>query len=43
MKLRPDHKLVYYAEWDTPEERLHGARDLLRELGAIAAKVKQAA
>ena len=43
VKLRPDHKLVYYAEWDTPEERLHGSRDLLRELGAIAAKVKQAA
>jgi transcription-repair coupling factor (superfamily II helicase) len=43
VKLRPDHKLVYYAEWDTPEERLHGSRDLLRELGTIAAKVKQAA
>jgi transcription-repair coupling factor (superfamily II helicase) len=43
VKLRPDHKLVYYAEWDTPEERLHGARDLLKQLGAIAAKVKQAA
>jgi transcription-repair coupling factor (superfamily II helicase) len=43
VKLRPDHKLVYYAEWETPEERLHGARDLLKQLGAIAAKVKQAA
>ncbi len=43
MKLQPDHRLIYYADWDTPEERLAGARDLLRRLVEIASRVKQAA
>lgn len=43
MKLQPDHRLIYYANWETPEERLAGARDLLKRLVKIAQAVKQAA
>jgi transcription-repair coupling factor (superfamily II helicase) len=43
VKLQPDHRLIYYANWETPEERLVGARDLLQRLVKIAGKVKQAA
>jgi transcription-repair coupling factor (superfamily II helicase) len=43
VKLQPDHRLIYYANWQTPEARLHGARDLLQKLAKIAAAVKQAA
>jgi transcription-repair coupling factor (superfamily II helicase) len=43
VKLQPDHRLIYYADWETPEERLAGARDLLRRLVAIAGQVKKAA
>jgi transcription-repair coupling factor (superfamily II helicase) len=43
VKLQPDHRLIYYANWETPEARLAGARDLLQRLVKIAAQVKQAA
>ena len=43
VKLQPDHRLIYYANWETPEERLAGARDLLKRLVKIAGAVKQAA
>ena len=43
VKLQPDHRLIYYADWETPEERLTGARELLKRLVKIAGKVKQAA
>jgi len=43
VKLQPDHRLIYYANWQTPEERLHGARDLLKRLVKIAQAVKEAA
>jgi transcription-repair coupling factor (superfamily II helicase) len=43
VKLQPDHRLIYYADWETPEERLAGTRDLLRRLVDIAAQVKKAA
>ena len=43
VKLQPDHRLIYYANWETPEERLAGARDLLKRLVKIAQAVKQAA
>jgi hypothetical protein len=43
VKLQPDHRLIYYANWQTPEARLAGARDLLQRLAKIAADVKQAA
>ncbi|HEX2447144.1 MAG TPA: transcription-repair coupling factor [Methyloceanibacter sp.] len=43
VKLQPDHRLIYYADWETPEERLSGARDLLKRLVKIAQAVKRAA
>jgi transcription-repair coupling factor (superfamily II helicase) len=36
VKLQPDHKLVYRAEWDDGVERLRGARSLVRELADLA-------
>jgi transcription-repair coupling factor (superfamily II helicase) len=43
VKLQPDHRLIYYANWQTPEARLAGTRDLLKRLVKIAQAVKQAA
>ena len=43
VKLQPDHRLIYYADWDTPEERLKGTRELLGRLVEIAGLVKKAA
>ncbi len=43
VKLQPDHRLIYYANWETPEERLAGARDLLKRLVKIAGAEKRAA
>jgi transcription-repair coupling factor (superfamily II helicase) len=43
VKLQPDHRLIYYANWETPEARLAGTRDLLKRLVKIAQAVKQAA
>jgi transcription-repair coupling factor (superfamily II helicase) len=43
VKLQPDHRLIYYANWTTPEARLQGTRELLKRLVKIAAAVKQAA
>jgi transcription-repair coupling factor (superfamily II helicase) len=43
VKLQPDHRLIYYADWETPEERLQGTRDQLRRLVDIAGQVKKAA
>jgi transcription-repair coupling factor (superfamily II helicase) len=43
VKLQPDHRLIYYGDWETPEVRLVGTRDLLRRLVEIAEGVKQAA
>ncbi len=36
VKLQPDHKLVFRAEWDEGVERLKGTRALVRDLAAIA-------
>ena len=36
VKLQPDHKLVFKAEWDDGVERLKGTRTLARELAEIA-------
>ncbi len=43
VKLQPDHRLIYYANWETQEARLSGTRDLLKRLVKIAQAVKQAA
>ncbi|WP_243644717.1 transcription-repair coupling factor [Varunaivibrio sulfuroxidans] len=34
-KLRPDHKLVFKRDWETPADRLKGVRHLARELAAL--------
>ncbi|MGH6734529.1 MAG: transcription-repair coupling factor [Methyloceanibacter sp.] len=43
VKLQPDHRLIYYANWPQPENRLAGTSDLLKRLVKIAEAVKQAA
>jgi len=43
VKLQPDHRLIFYANWPTPEDRLAGTRELLKRLAKIAGAVKQAA
>ena len=43
VKLQPDHRLIYFGDWETPEERLQGTRELLQRLVEIAAQVKKAA
>ncbi|MGO9459510.1 MAG: transcription-repair coupling factor [Rhodomicrobium sp.] len=42
VKLQPDHKLVFKAEWDEGVERLRGARALVRELADIAERKEPA-
>ena len=43
LKVQPDQKLVYRAEWDLPAERLRGVRAFIGQLAAVAAKAKKAA
>jgi transcription-repair coupling factor (superfamily II helicase) len=43
VKLQPDHKLVFKADWDLPEARLKGVRALVRQLADMAAAGKKAA
>ncbi len=43
VKIQPDHKLVYRADWDLPETRLKGTRALVRQLAEIAEATKEAA
>ncbi len=43
IKVQPDQKLVYRAEWDLPAERLKGVRTFIGQLAAVAAKAKKAA
>jgi transcription-repair coupling factor (superfamily II helicase) len=38
VKLQPDHRLVFRAEWEDGVERLKGARALVRDLAHIAEK-----
>ena len=38
VKLRPDQRLVYRRNWQTPQARLEGARRLLRDLVKVAAE-----
>ena len=41
-KLRPDHKLVFKRNWETPEERLAGTHRLMTTLAKIAVQDKAA-
>jgi transcription-repair coupling factor (superfamily II helicase) len=43
VKLQPDHKLVFRADWPQPEDRLRGVRALVRQLADVAAQGKKAA
>ncbi len=42
VKLQPDHKLVFKAEWEDGLERLRGTRALIRELADIAERKEPA-
>ena len=41
-RVRPDMKVVFFDEWETPEERLKGAAGILRRLVRIAERAKAA-
>ncbi|MGB7102392.1 MAG: hypothetical protein WBD95_26965 [Xanthobacteraceae bacterium] len=41
-RVRPDMKVVFFDEWDTPAERLKGAAGILRTLVSLAAPAKAA-
>jgi transcription-repair coupling factor (superfamily II helicase) len=41
-RVRPDMKVVFFDEWDTPNERLKGATEILRTLVSIAERAKAA-
>jgi transcription-repair coupling factor (superfamily II helicase) len=43
IKVQPDQKLVFRAEWDLPAQRLKGVRGFIGELAKVAGKAKQAA
>ena len=43
VKLQPDHRLVFKADWDLPEKRLKGVRAFIAELAEIAGKPRKAA
>ncbi len=43
IKIQPDQKLVFRAEWDLPIERLKGVRGFVAELAELAGKAKKAA
>jgi transcription-repair coupling factor (superfamily II helicase) len=43
IKLQPDHRLVFKADWDLPEARLKGVRALVVELAQIAGAGRKAA
>jgi len=42
-RVRPDQKVVFFDEWDSAEERLKGATEILRTLVGIAEKGAKAA
>ena len=42
-RVRPDMKVVFFDEWDSAEQRLKGAMDILRVLVGIAEKAAKAA
>jgi transcription-repair coupling factor (superfamily II helicase) len=41
-RVRPDMKVVFFADWEQPEDRLKGAARILRALVGIAERVKAA-
>ncbi len=43
LKVMPDQRLVFRADWDLPEARLKGVRSVVQQFADIAAKAKRAA
>jgi transcription-repair coupling factor (superfamily II helicase) len=43
VRMQPDHKLVFKADWPQPSDRLRGVRALVSQLAAIAGAARQAA
>ncbi|HWK33052.1 MAG TPA: TRCF domain-containing protein, partial [Hyphomicrobium sp.] len=43
IKVQPDQKLVFRAEWDLPTDRLKGVRGFIGQLAAVAAQARKAA
>src|SRR6185295_19552660 len=41
-KVRPDMKVVFFQDWETPEERLMGTTEILRQLANLAESKKAA-
>jgi transcription-repair coupling factor (superfamily II helicase) len=41
-RVRPDMKVVFFQDWETPEERLTGTTDILRQLAGLAESKKAA-
>ncbi|HWX64248.1 transcription-repair coupling factor [Bradyrhizobium sp.] len=41
-KVRPDMKVVFFQDWETPEERLAGTTEILRQLATLAESKKAA-
>jgi transcription-repair coupling factor (superfamily II helicase) len=41
-RVRPDMKVVFFDEWETPVDRLKGTTDILRRLASIAERAKAA-
>ncbi len=41
-RVRPDMKVVFFQDWETPEERLTGTTDILRQLAHLAENKKAA-
>jgi transcription-repair coupling factor (superfamily II helicase) len=41
-RVRPDMKVVFFQEWETPEERLKGTTEILRQLASLAESKKAA-
>ena len=39
--MRPDMKVVFFDEWETPEARLKGATGILRALAGLAEKARR--
>jgi transcription-repair coupling factor (superfamily II helicase) len=40
--VRPDMKVVFFQDWETPEERLAGTTEILRQLAGLAENKKAA-
>ncbi len=41
-KVRPDMKVVFFDDWESPVERLKGTAEILRRLASIADRAKAA-